>query len=489
MVYGFSPFGAMGLPVRVEVDIRRGLPGTDIVGLASSEVREARERVRVAIRNSGFEYPSERILISLSPAEVPKIGAGFDLAIALAVLEQSGQVTLPGDVLASGELSIQGDVVPVRGTLSAVLSAEELGVPHVVVARRAVRELYAGKAAHGGLLVVDTLGELKRGGFSRPEIEAQTNREREAVSFDDIRGQPALKWASAVAAAGFHNLLLVGPPGSGKTMAARRLSSLLPDMPDEHARVVARIYSMRGLEGGLSGSRPPVRMPHHSASMEGLLGGGKGHLPGEVSLSHLGIMILDEAAEFRPHVLQALREPVERRSVTVSRAGLTEEFPAQFQLVLTSNLCPCGKLGRPESRCMCSDREVERYWRRLGSALLDRVDIRVRTYYRERSSDSPKHADLALSVRRAIERQRRRTVGRPWRRNGLIPPEAVDRLLPLTRHLTSLLGERMKELGLSDRAASSVRSVARTLADMDDRDQIGEGDILEAASLRSIGPE
>lgn len=493
MVYGFSPVGALGLLVRVEVDIRHGLPGTDIVGLPGSEVREARDRVRVAIRNSGFEYPAERILFNLSPADIPKIGSGFDLPMALALLQRSGQVRLPERFLASGELSVRGEIVPVRGTLSAVLAAGDRGIPAVVLGERGARALGPQVKGGPGLHVVHSLRELRSRGLREvpqadDSVTAGTPAQRERLSFDDIVGQPALKWASTVAAAGFHNLLLMGPPGSGKTMAARRLVGLLPELSPHQARDVGRIHSMRGLENRSALRRPPVRMPHHSASLEGMLGGGRGHLPGEVSLAHRGIMILDEATEFRPRVLQALREPVERRSVLLSRAGHSEEFPAAFQLVLTSNLCPCGKLGQPDSRCMCSRHEIERYWRRVGAALLDRVDIRVRTFYRGDAPTSPSHTELSAMVLRAVQRQERRFAGESWVRNGLVPAEAVEQLLPLSTPLVRLLRTRMRQVGLSERAAASVRALSRTLADLADRDEVCPADILEAAALRAPGP-
>jgi magnesium chelatase family protein len=443
----------------------------------------------VAIRNSGFDYPADRILINLSPADVPKVGSGFDLPIALAILQRSGQVVLPDRFLATGELSVRGEIVPVRGTLSAVLSAGDHGVSTVILGERALRSLGCHAADESSIFFTTSLGALREHGLrAAPPRLSDDQGDPEPLSLDDIVGQPALKWASTVAAAGFHNLLLMGPPGSGKTMAARRVSTLLPDLPHPRGREVARIYSMRGLEGSLRHNRPPVRMPHHSATVEGILGGGKANLPGEVSLAHNGVMVLDEATEFRPSVLQALREPVERRYVSITRAGRSERFPARFQLLLTSNLCPCGKLGQPEARCMCSTQEIERYWRRLGAALLDRVDIRVRTYYQSTPPPTPTHADLSQQIAIAIQRQRTRGEATSWWRNGLIPPEAVPRLLPLSAALERLLRRRMQQLGLSERAAASVRAVSRTLADLADRDDVVAGDILEAAALRSPGP-
>lgn len=496
MIYGFSPIGIMGHLVKVEVDIRRGLPGTDIVGLPGSEVKEARERVRVAIRNSGYEYPAARILINLSPAEIPKIGAGFDIPIALAILAKSEQIPDLGDVLAVGELSIRGEAIPVRGTVSAILTAIDRHFPRVVIPERARRAIRSVHADISRLATINTLRGLHIHGFQQITAVGETNtdaaRSRPAVfpTFDDMRGQGTMKWAAAIAAAGKHNVLFMGPPGSGKTMAARRVVGLLPDLPERAAREVARIYSMRGIDGRHPGFRPPFRVPHHSSSLEGMLGGGRVTLPGEVSLAHNGLLLLDEATEFRPNVLQALREPVEARSVTLSRAGRADHYPASFQLLLTSNLCPCGKLGQPDKTCMCSLNEIERYWRRLGAALLDRVDIRIRSYYaRDDDDEGITHQELRDRVLTAIARQRRRVGEDADFYNGSVQPENVEQRLPLRRSLLRLLQKRMQQLELSDRAAMSVRSVARTIADMDDRDEVEPGDILEAARLRSAGPE
>lgn len=505
MIYGFSPFGIFGRLVRVEVDIRRGLPGTDIVGLPSSEVREAKERVRVAIRNSGFDYPVHRILINLSPAEIPKIGAGFDLPIALAILCASEQVTLPHPMLAIGELSIRGEAVPVRGTVSAILTAQEHGIDPIVIPERAVPALFRSEIEiDSGVSVLADLRHLGSKGLRRIAHRGKTERSRRIdLSYDDMDGQVEMKWASAICAAGHHNLMYMGPPGTGKTMAARRVSTLLPDLDPVSAREVARVYSMRGIDGTAPGRRPPVRIPHHSASLEGMLGGGRGSLPGEVSLAHNGILILDEATEFRPHVLQALREPVEDRRITISRAGRSEEFPASFQLLLTSNLCPCGKLGRHGETCMCSVHEISRYWRRLGAALLDRIDIRVRSYdpspaEPRNSADQPReigdqttvsHRELSERVEIAIDRRRQRAGDIHRFRNGALSGAESRQRIPLSTSVEMALRARMRELGLSDRAAASVRRVARTIADLDDRDPIEISDIMEATRLRAIGPD
>lgn len=488
MIYGFSPYGARGEVVRVEVDVRRGLPGTDIVGLPSNEVRESRERVRVAIRNSGFEYPADRILISMSPAEIPKTGAGFDLPIALAILERTGQISLPDPVLAVGELSIRGGCIAVRGTFSAILGARESSIDSVIVPSAALSSLRGTRDATGSLLVVEDLRTLRRHGLRQASPgTVAADQETGKIDMDDIRGQPALKWAATISAAGFHNLLLMGPPGSGKTMTVRRITSLMPRLSTRQALEVARIHSMRGLESKRSFDAPPLRIPHHGASLEGILGGGRNCLPGEVSLAHRGTLVLDEATEFRPQVLQALREPTENRHVSITRAGGTEQFPAAFQLALTSNLCPCGHLGSKSGTCMCSMQEIARYWRRVGSALLDRIDVRVRTNYDGTNEDAPTHDRLCDRVALAVARQESRLRNTPWDRNGLVPPEAAETYLALPDDLRRLLQATMKKLELSDRAAAAVRAVARTIADMADRPHLRREDILEAAALRAAG--
>lgn len=501
MIYGFSPFGSSGHVVRVEVDVRRGLPGTDIVGLPSSEVRECRERVRVAIRNSGLVYPTDRILVSLSPAEIPKVGAGFDLPIALAILHQTGQIHLPDTLLAAGEVSIRGTLLPTRGILSAIIAAGEAHIPAVLLPRRALGAIAGMGQVIETLFAMESLEEAVRGypeAVDPPEIPRSLQMGE--PSMDDVAGQDHAKRAAMISTAGFHNIMFMGPPGSGKTMTARRMIDIMPPLTRHDALEVARIHSLRGLERSGLVTTPPVRMPHHSVSQEGMLGGGRNLLPGEISLAHRGILVLDEATEFQPRVLQALREPVEERYVSISRAGQIEQFPTSFILALTTNLCPCGGLGQPGKLCLCSVQEIARYWRRVGAALMDRVDIRVVTvpqFYQTPVPSPVSHPPAASAtadqmrsqVRIAIERQTHRGAQRRWKRNGLVPPGMVESLLPVPQPLVTLIQELMKEHGLSDRAAHSVRAVARTIADLADRETVGETDIREAVALRVIGAD
>ena len=392
LVYGHAPFGVDGDLVAVEVDLRRGIPGVDIVGLPDDAVRESRERVRVAIRNSGFQFPRDRVLVNLSPAGVRKVGAAYDLPLALAILVASGQVPAPRvPVMACGELNLAGAVHPVAGTLTAVTAGAEAGHSWFLVPSG--NRLEAEALGVGVVIGVDSLtgavAAMARATAAAPAppgdggsdgaAQGPSPWRGEMGEITDIRGQSVLKRALAVTAAGGHHLLVFGPPGSGKTMAGQRLAGLLPALPRQEALAVTQIHSVAGslpADAGLL-RWPPFRAPHHSASPEGIVGGGRLLRPGEVSLAHHGVLLLDEAPEFSRPLLQSLREPLETGFVNVVRAGRTAHFPSAFQLVMTANPCPCGNLGRRHAACICSTAEVKHYWKRLGGALLDRIDIRV----------------------------------------------------------------------------------------------------------------
>ena len=380
MIYSFSPFGHDGSLISVEVDLRRGIPATDIVGLADGSVKETRARVQIAIRNSGLEYPSERVLIALSPADLKKEGTGFDLSIALGVLQKQ----FAEDILVMGELELSGAIRPVRGVYAACSTALASGIQYAIVPMENLNEaLESGIKAIGCATLSEAFNlpvELSTrkiasvGGYD----ETISFREPDSEYKDKIEMTEKEMLALVVGASGRFNMMFTGSPGCGKTMLMQYMQYLTPSLTEEESKSVKRIYSLAGLSlKDENRTYPPFRIPHQTASIEGICGGGPNCRPGEISLAHNGVLFLDEAAEFRSSVLQMLRVPLENKSITLSRAGRTTVYPANFQLLMACNPCPCGNLGSKDKICLCSAKSVEQYWKKFSAPLLDIVPIKI----------------------------------------------------------------------------------------------------------------
>ena len=488
-IYSFSPFGYEGSLVNVEVDLIRGIPAVDVVGLADGAVKETRERVRAAVINSGFGFPSERVLISLSPADLKKEGAGFDLPVALGILnakEHSGFIN--ENVLVMGELELSGRVRAVKGIHAACSTASASDIQYAIVPKANFEEACSvhGLKVAGVESLEEAASALKDVTCFGKAFDIQEDS-AESVSFSDEEGEDIdglelpkrLIRAIEIAVAGKHNLLITGRPGCGKTMAVQRLIPLLtPKLTVDEAQSVTRIWSLVGL---MKPTEPlvrktPFRLPHQTASIEGICGGGPNCRPGEISLAHNGVLFLDEAAEFRSSVLQMLRVPLESHTITLSRAGRSTTYPANFQLIMATNPCPCGNYGSKEKICLCSAKSVEQYWKKFAAPLIDRIGI-ILNMDEEDEKCRVDVDELRNHIRTAFEIQRKNSDY-----NNNLSSWDLSEKAKFDDEALKVMDYWVISHDVGSRRETNILKVSLTIANMDGREIISKDDVLEAIS-------
>lgn len=475
--------------VAVEVHLQGGLPAFQIVGLPDTEVKESRDRVRTAILTAGFKFPARKIIVSLAPADLPKASGRFDLPIALGILAASGQVK--ADRLAeyefAGELALSGRLRPVRGALAMAWHAKRAGRSFILPLESA-REaaLINGICVLGAESLLAVCAHLNQSEPLAPTLPISVAEEPPLLDLSDVKGQLAARRALEIAAAGGHSLLLIGPPGTGKSMLASRLTGILPPMSDEEAQESAALQSLsrQGFNPGSWRVRP-LRAPHHSASMAAMVGGGSNPQPGEISLAHLGVLFLDELPEFERRVLESLREPLETGVINVARVARHTRFPARFQLIACMNPCPCGYLGHISGRCRCTPEQIVRYRGKISGPLLDRIDLQVEVPSSETAVlMGPACGETSQVVRERVVAARARQLQRQGKANAMLSGAELERSGYVEQSALGLLAATLDHLSLSARGYHRILRVARTIADLEHADLALGSHVLQAVQLR-----